>query len=130
MATSGVDEGTARSGWPNEAKNLGLLLPIGPEVTARMRVVVIDDEHTLRESCATVLRSEGYDVTVCGRGEEALELLKRRAFDIALVDLYMPGVSGLTLLRGALATNRDTIVIVMTGNPSVDTSIEALRQGA
>ena len=125
-----VHEGAGRPAGPDDPKNLGLLLPIGPEVTARMRVVVIDDEHTLRESCATVLRSEGYDVTVCGRGEEALELLKRRAFDIALVDLYMQGVSGLTLLRGALATNRDTIVIVMTGNPSVDTSIEALRQGA
>ena len=130
MATSGVHEGTARPGWPDEAKNLGLLLPIGPEVTARMRVLIIEDEHTLRESCATVLRSEGYDVAVCGRGEEALDLLKRRAYDIVLIDLYMPGVGGLTLLRTALATNRDTIVIVMTGNPSVDSSIEALRQGA
>src|SRR3989449_241088 len=130
MATSGVHEGAARPGGPDEAKNLGFLLPIGPEVTARMRVLIIEDEHTLRESCATVLRSEGYDVAVCGRGEEALDLLKRRAYDIVLIDLYMPGVGGLTLLRTALATNRDTIVIVMTGNPSVDTSIEALRQGA
>jgi DNA-binding NtrC family response regulator len=95
-----------------------------------MRVLVVDDEHTLRESCATLLRGEGYDVTVCGRGEEALDVLKRRAFDILLVDLYMPNASGLSLLRAALDTNRDTVVIVMTGNPSVDTSIEALRQGA
>ena len=68
-----VHEGAGRPAGPDDPKNLGLLLPIGPEVTARMRVVVIDDEHTLRESCATVLRSEGYDVTVCGRGEEALD---------------------------------------------------------
>ncbi len=69
-------------------------------------------------------------MTVSGRGHEALELVKRRAVDIVLVDLYLTQVDGLALLRAALATNRDTIVIVMTGNPSVDSSVEALRQGA
>jgi DNA-binding NtrC family response regulator len=69
-------------------------------------------------------------VTVCGRGQEALDLLKRQPFDIALVDLYMSQADGLTLLGAALATNPDTIVIMMTGNPSVESSIEALRQGA
>jgi DNA-binding NtrC family response regulator len=120
-----------RSARPSdEAQSLAAFLPIGPEVKARMRILIVDDEHTLRESCATVLRQEGYDVTVSGRGQEALDLLKRRAFDIALVDLYIPQVGGLALLRAALATNRDTLVIVMTGNPSVDSSVEALRQGA
>src|SRR2546426_1322119 len=60
----------------------------------------------------------------------ALDLLKRRGFDLVLVDLYMSQVDGLMLLRTALGTNRDTIVIVMTGNPSVESSVEALRQGA
>jgi DNA-binding NtrC family response regulator len=121
---------SARPSEPNEVQNLAALLPIGPELKARMRILIVDDEHTLRESCATVLRQEGYDVTVSGRAQEALDLFKRRAFDIALVDLYMPQVGGLALLRAALATNRDTLVIVMTGNPSVDSSVEALRQGA
>jgi DNA-binding NtrC family response regulator len=120
----------ARTGELDEATNLAALLPIGAEQKARIRILVVDDEHTLRQSCATVLGQEGYDVTVCGRGQEALDLLKRRAFDILLVDLYLSQVDGLTLLRTALATNRDTIVIVMTGNPSVDSSVEALRQGA
>src|SRR4029077_16594387 len=66
----------------------------------------------------------------CGRGQDALDLVKRQPFDIALVDLYMSQVDGLTLLRAVLATNPETIVIVMTGNPSVESSIEALRQGA
>jgi DNA-binding NtrC family response regulator len=121
---------SARPAEPDEVQNLAALLPIGPEVKARTRILIVDDEHTLRESCATVLRQEGYDVTVSGRGQEALDLLKRRAFDIALVDLYMPQVGGLALLRAALATNRDTLVVVMTGNPTVDSSVEALRQGA
>jgi len=114
----------------DEGQNLAALLPIGPELKARIRVLIVDDEHTLRESCATVLRQEGYDVTVCGRGQDALDLLKRRGFDLVLVDLYMSQVDGLMLLRTALGTNRDTIVIVMTGNPSVESSVEALRQGA
>src|SRR5437879_12520020 len=113
-----------------EAKDLASLLPIAPEAKARIRILVVDDEHLLRESCAQVLRHEGYEVTLCGRGQETLDLLKRRPFDIALVDLYMSQVDGLTLLRAALATNPETIVIVMTGNPSVESSIEALRQGA
>src|SRR2546428_1390887 len=112
------------------AQNLAALLPIGPELKARIRVLIVDDEHTLRESCATVLRQEGYDVTVGGRGQDALDLLKRRGFDLVLVDLYMLQVDGLMLLRTALGTKRDTIVIVMTGNPSVESSVEALRQGA
>src|SRR2546428_3954658 len=74
------------------AQNLAALLPIGPELKARIRVLIVDDEHTLRESCATVLRQEGYDVTVCGRGQDALDLLKRRGFDLVLVDLYMSQV--------------------------------------
>src|SRR5881398_844481 len=113
-----------------EAREPSAMLAIGPEAKARVRILVVDDEHTLRESCAAVLRHEGYDVTVCSRGQEALDLLKRRAFDLVLVDLYMSQVDGLTLLRTALGTNHDTMVIVMTGNPSVESSVEALRQGA
>ena len=93
-------------------QNLAALLPIGPELKAHIRVLIVDDEHTLRESCATVLRQEGYEVTVCGRGQEALDLLKRRGFDLVLVDLYMSQVDGLMLLRTALGTNRDRKSVV------------------
>ncbi|MGH7561608.1 MAG: sigma-54-dependent transcriptional regulator [Gemmatimonadales bacterium] len=95
-----------------------------------IRILLVDDERTLRESCASVLQMDGYHVTLTGRGEEALDLVRNRRFDIVLVDLYMAQVSGLEILRAALAANRDTIVVVMTGNPSVTTSIEALRAGA
>jgi DNA-binding NtrC family response regulator len=114
----------------SDGREAAALLAIGPEAKAHVRILVIDDEHTLRESCAAVLRHDGYDVTVASRGQEALELLKRRAFDVVLADLYMSQVDGLALLRTALGTNHDTIVIVMTGNPSVESSVEALRQGA
>ena len=121
---------TQNGAQPGDGRELAALLAIGPDARARVRILVVDDEHTLRESCAGVLRHEGYDVTVCSRGQDALDLLKRRAFDVVLVDLYMTQVDGLALLRAALGTNHDTIVIVMTGNPSVESSVEALRQGA
>ena len=111
-------------------KGVSHLLPVGREARAGIRILVVDDEHTLREGCSSILQAEGYDVTAIGKGQDALDALRRRAFDIVLTDLYMSQVSGMELLRAALEANRDTIVIVMTGNPSLESSIEALRQGA
>ena len=105
-------------------------LAIPGDVKASIKVLLVDDDRSLRESCASVLQMDGYSVTLAGRGQEALEFVNRRKFDIILVDLYMSQVSGLELLRAALESHRDTIVVVMTGNPSVTTSIEALRAGA
>ena len=90
---------------------------IPSEIKASIRVLVVDDERTLRESCASVLQMDGYNVTLVGRGEEALDTVKRRKFDIILVDLYMSQVSGLDILRATLQAYKDTIVVVMTGNP-------------
>ena len=77
-----------------------------------------------------MLEAEGYKVAMCGRGTEARETLARRSFDVALVDWYMGEVPGKELLRAGLTTNPSGIVIVMTGNPSVASSIEALQAGA
>ncbi len=100
------------------------------EARPGMRILVIDDERSLRETCATVLRDEGYDVTLANRGPEALELLRRSFFDIVLADLLMSPVESLALLRPALPSNHDTIAILMTDNPSVESSVEAMRRGA
>src|SRR5687768_2135201 len=103
---------------------------ITPAMKGTIRVLVVDDDRTLREGCASVLNAEGYNVTVCSRGDEAIELVRQRRFDLVLVDLYMTPSSGLEVLRATLDANRSTIVVVMTGNPSVQSSVEALRQGA
>ena len=114
-----------------ESGDLTTLLSITPEDKASLQILVVDDERTLRESCATVLEHEGYKgIVVCGRGEEALDKLKHGRFDIVLADLYMAPVTGMDVLHAALHANRDTIVIVITGNPSVASSVEALRAGA
>lgn len=120
----------AREGAPEDGIDFSALSQIGPEVRAQIKILIVDDEHTLRESCASVLRLDGYDVTLCGRGDDAVELVQRRGFDIVLLDLYMTHVPGMQLLRTVLEHKPDTLVVIMTGNPSVGSSIEALRAGA
>jgi DNA-binding NtrC family response regulator len=106
------------------------LVSVDREVRASIEILIGDDEHSLRESCASLLTSEGYPVTVCARGDEALRLVERRRFDILLLDLYMTGVSGPEIMREALKAHPDSLAIVMTGNPSVESSVSALREGA
>jgi DNA-binding NtrC family response regulator len=105
-------------------------LSLGPDTKASIQVLIIDDERTLRESCASMLKHAGFNVRVCRRGDEALDTLKRSRFDIVLLDLYMSQVPGMELLRAALETYPETIVIVMTGQPSVTSNLEALQAGA
>jgi DNA-binding NtrC family response regulator len=105
-------------------------LALTEKVKNSIRVLIVDDEDTLRESCASVLGVEGFDVTVCRKGMDALVMLKRRPFDIVLLDLHMTQVSGMQLLEACLETHPETVAIIMTGNPSVESSIHALRAGA
>lgn len=120
--------GSLRSEGPEQRAPAALA--VDREVKNDLKILIVDDERTLRESCASVLRLEGYDVQLTGRGEEALAMLRRRSFDIVLLDLYMSQVSGMELLQVCLERSPSTLAIVMTGNPSVSTSIEALRAGA
>ncbi len=100
------------------------------EFRESLNVLLVDDERTLRESCRSILTGLGYRVEAASRGEEAQKLLQRRAFDIVVTDLYMSDVGGLDVLHTALETRPETIVILMTGNPSVASNVEALRAGA
>src|SRR3989441_86362 len=115
---------------PLPARRMPTLPPIDSASRSSIRILVVDDERTLRESCHSVLQAEGYNVVVAGRGNEARDTLKRRPFDIALVDWFMGEVPGSELVHTALTTNPGTIVIIMTGNPSVASSLEALQAGA
>jgi len=116
-----------RAGTPGRQLEL---IAVDPGLRQSIEVLVIDDEHSLRASCASLLRTEGFPVTVCGRGEDAYRLVTNRRFDIILLDLYMAHVSGLELMQAALEASPGTIVIVMTGNPTVESSVTALRAGA
>ena len=120
-------ESARPSARPDSEPDLAL---VPPESRQSVAILVIDDERTLRESCRTVLDAEGYGVEVCGRGEDALRLVRQRRYDIVMVDLYMSDVPGTDLLKATLEKTPETIVIVMTGQPSVASNIEVLRAGA
>ena len=103
--------------------------PYNPH-TEKIRALIVDDDRTLREGCASVLRAEGINVEVASRGAEAIQMIHRSRFDIMLVDVYLEPVSGIDVLKAVMATSPSTLVVLMTGNPSVDSSIEAMRIGA
>jgi two-component system response regulator HydG len=95
-----------------------------------VRLLVVDDEQHVRTSLAAWFREDGYDVAVAGSGREALQALARDGADILLVDIKMPGMDGLELQRKARELAPDATVIIMTAYASVETAVEALKDGA
>ena len=95
---------------------------------ARGAVLVADDHAPLRSGLITLLRRAGFAAEGAATGEEAAALLAKRSFDVLLADINMPGNSGLELLGPV--TSRGISVVVMTGEPTVDTAIGALQGGA
>ncbi len=94
------------------------------------KILVVDDEKRIRESCYTVLTNEGYTVSCAESGKQGLATINREYFDIILLDLMMPQMSGLDILPEIKANHPDTVVIVITGYSTVEHSIEAMRAGA
>ncbi len=103
---------------------------VSPGARANLRLLVVECDDSLREGCVAVLRGDGYSVTGSSRGDEALKLLQKRKYDIVLVNLFMSGVSGMKILEATREAHEDSLVILMTGNPSVETNIRALQAGA
>jgi len=94
------------------------------------KILVVDDEDTTRRSLAEILRLEGAQVRVAASGEEAVEYLHKTAFDMILLDLKMPGMDGLDVLRVAHEVAPETQVILLTAHGSLESAIAALRLGA
>jgi len=94
------------------------------------RVLVVDDERSMRELLSIVLKRDGYEVLVADDGARAIELLKKQRVDILITDIRMPQMSGVDVLREAKRIDPEIISIVMTAFASTDTAVEALRLGA
>src|SRR5262245_27143437 len=94
------------------------------------RILVVDDERSMRELMAIVLRREGYDVMLAENGRSAIALLEREPVDLLISDIKMPDVSGVEVLRAAKAIDRDILGIMVTAFASTDTAVEAMRLGA
>jgi len=93
-------------------------------------ILVADDEAAIRDSLSEVLREEKYEVVEVADGLGAIEALQERDFDLVIADLRMPGADGLEVLRRARERAPQTLVILVTAYASLETAVEALRQGA
>jgi two-component system response regulator PilR (NtrC family) len=94
------------------------------------KVLIVDDERSMREFLAIVLKKEGYAVSVAAHGAEALSALDKEIFDLVLSDVKMPGLSGIDVLKAVKAASPSTIVLMMTAFASTDSAVEAMREGA
>ena len=104
--------------------------PSQPRTAGTARILVVDDEPSMREMLRIVLRREGYDVMVAVNGVDAIERLKTETVDLMLSDIRMPDMSGVDVLRTAKQMNADLVVFMMTAFASTDTAVEAMRLGA
>ncbi|NOX54010.1 MAG: response regulator [Planctomycetes bacterium] len=94
------------------------------------RVLVVDDELIVCQSCARILAEDGHQVAAAQTGEEALQKVQEDLFDVVLLDLRLPGCGGLRLLRALREASPQTEVIVLTGYPTLESAKEAIRLGA
>ncbi len=96
---------------------------------AGRRVLIVDDERDMAESCAFFLTRAGYEAVTAFSGEEAVARLARESFALVITDLRMPRLSGLDLIERVREVDPDVEVLVITGFPEVDTAVAAMRQG-
>ena len=94
------------------------------------KILVADDEKSMRELLDIMLKKEGYKITLASNGEEVIKLIEKDIFDLALVDIRMPRQDGISVLKRIKAVSPETIVIMMTAYASADTAIKAMKEGA
>jgi signal transduction histidine kinase len=94
------------------------------------KILIVEDENHIRESTMRLLQRKGYCVEGAGSGVEALEKIGSESFDLLLVDIKMPGMSGLEMLRRATGINPEIMALFITGYGTVESAIEALELGA
>jgi len=94
------------------------------------RILVIDDERSIRNTLKDILQFEKYDVELAEDGFKALELLKTNDFDVILCDIKMPGMDGIEMLQKIAEIKSDIPVIMISGHGNIDTAVEAIKKGA
>src|SRR6476620_3652224 len=95
-----------------------------------LEMLLVDDDAELRSDMANYFSRNGHAIEQCGSGEDALGLAERRAFDVMVLDLHMPGFSGLDVLKELQARNSECEVVVLTGEATIEAAVEAMKLGA
>lgn len=93
-------------------------------------ILVIDDDAFIRELLSEFLTKQGYKVLLAESGDKALEMLEPGTVQVALIDLKMPGIDGVETMKGIKTRDAGVLIILMTGYPSIESAVEALRNGA
>ena len=99
-------------------------------VPARAKVLVVDDEESIRSVLRQALTDAGHHVLLASDGEQALELLRTNDIEVMLLDMRMPGLSGLDVLSEVRVLSPDTCVIMVTAIAELSTAVDAMKQGA
>jgi len=95
-----------------------------------MNILIIDDEEVLQDILTVLIRKEGHTPLTVGTGEEGLAVLEREEIDLVLLDLMLPGMHGMEVLREIRRRDPDLVVVVITAFSSIESAIEAMREGA
>src|SRR5512140_3498932 len=96
----------------------------------RLNVLVVDDEAVIRDGLLRILDGERFAVETCRSGHAAIELMQHKEFGLIITDLKMPGLNGIEVLKAVKALQPDIPVIMITGYATVDTAVEAMKNGA
>ncbi|MEK9628681.1 MAG: UDP-3-O-acyl-N-acetylglucosamine deacetylase [Nitrospinota bacterium] len=94
------------------------------------RILIVDDEKNIVSSLTGILSDEGYDVSMTGDGVEALELIQKDPPDLVLLDIWLPGMDGIEVLKTLKTYNPGVEVLIMSGHGTIDTAVKATKLGA
>lgn len=97
---------------------------------SKKTILVVDDDKSILRTFTRILQKSGYDIDVAETGKEAIEKAENRKFDLALVDIRLPDMDGTDLLAKLKKPLQNTVKIMITGFPSLETGVKALDEGA
>jgi Response regulator containing CheY-like receiver, AAA-type ATPase, and DNA-binding domains len=95
-----------------------------------MKVLIIDDEKSIRNTLKEILEFEGHEITLAADGKEGLDCAEKTNFDVIFCDIKMPGMDGIEVLDKLIEGGIDSSVVMITGHGSVDTAVECIKKGA
>ena len=95
-----------------------------------MNILVLDDEEVLQDILTLLIRKDGHQPFSAMSGEEGMALLEREEIDLVLLDLMLPGMHGMEVLREIRKNQPDVVVVVITAFSSIESAIDAMREGA
>jgi len=109
---------------------LSIRRDIVPMKKTKGKILVVDDERSMREILEIFLKNEGYSVSAAGNGESAMEIMKHDHFDLIITDMKMPKLGGLELLKNVKEIYPDTLVVIITAFGTAESAVEAMKLGA